>query len=101
MITGEGECMEDLFKLFRLFENNDGNWGNVLCPHCGFEFVHLNHRAYSTLHDDNRQALHIPMYCESGHYWDVVLRERKGELQLTVENMRGMGLIEGFKEGWD
>ena len=75
-------------------EEQERAWGDQLkCPECGFEYVHFlepvikktdNYDAW----DGRGSAIRIPMYCESGHAWEVRYGFHKGYTFVKIENLR-------------
>lgn len=67
------------------FEDQEGN--AVVCPVCGFEYVHLDLDGVKPVdHFGSNGGLKIPMFCEDGHHWDLVLDQHKGLCFMTITN---------------
>lgn len=78
------------------FHNTEGI-PQILCPICKFEYVHFceNGNALYKASDDSSAwrygrggALTIPMSCENGHEWDLVLGHHKGYSFVMIDNER-------------
>jgi len=72
----------------------DDDWGKqVVCPMCGFDYVHFlpaetdhgNDVAGSAWHGRG-MAIRIPMWCEMGHTWTLRLGFHKGYTFAAIEN---------------
>jgi len=65
----------------------DNNTEELACPVCGFQYIHLK----ETRKEDFRGrggCLMIPMYCENGHQWDLAFDAHKGQINISVENIK-------------
>lgn len=65
----------------------------MLCPICKSENTHLEYSAKVTVAEnylvgDRGGGLTIPMWCESGHFWDLVLSHHKGTSFVTTTNFK-------------
>lgn len=77
-----------------LENDNDGSWGeSLLCPVCGFKYVHFTDPPSDfTPNDDYKawegrgSALRIPMWGECGHEFEIRLGFHKGNMYVVVEN---------------
>jgi hypothetical protein len=79
-----------------------GNWKveppQVICPFCGFEYVHIenceyrkgndNHEAHPSIRGD---FVEIKFWCENDHRWFLCFGFHKGYTFAWVENEIGMG----------
>ena len=67
-------------------------WGlKVVCPVCGFGYVHFK-KPVAKKGNDKYEAwdgkgdcIEIEMYCEEGHEWKVVLGAHKGNAFLFID----------------
>lgn len=79
---------------FLMPAKDEGAWGQQLrCPVCGYEFVHFEDP--NIQYSDNCEAwegrgdaIRIPMWCESGHKWELRVGFHKGECFIDTENIR-------------
>jgi len=72
----------------------DDDWGKqIVCPICGFEYVHF--LAAETDYGDDvmgsawqgrGMAVKVPMWCECGHSWTLRLGFHKGQTFVAIEN---------------
>ena len=70
------------------------SWGEqadqLCCPHCGDEYVHFDPSVehvtdgYTCPTDERGSWIDIPMWCESGHHWNIVIAFHKGFTFLHV-----------------
>lgn len=75
------------------FEEVHGN--AVVCPICGFEYVHVDRSGVESVDFYGKGgALLIPMYCENGHRWNLVIDQHKGWCFMTITNPHIISPIE-------
>ncbi len=66
----------------------------VKCPVCGFDYVHIHKPSYQESDDytawlGRGNAVRVPMWCESGHTWELRLGFHKGQTFIAYENIQG------------
>lgn len=73
----------------------------IVCPICGFDYVHFNEPVYKKSGDESGvawegrgDAIVIPMWCESEHEWDLVIGFHKGNTFIHNKNRRGNYSVE-------
>ncbi len=75
-------------------------WGNeIKCPVCNFHCTHIADPVYKKTDnydawDGRGSAIRVPMYCESGHAWEVLFGFHKGSSYIGIENERKMNMDE-------
>ena len=68
-------------------------WENAPCPKCGFGYVHFdNFSKYCDSYDPHccgarNGCLRLPMWCESGHSFDLVITAHKGQTYIFWDNL--------------
>jgi hypothetical protein len=83
-------------------------WGlSVVCPVCGFDYVHpgspeeKNCDDYSAW-DGRGKAVRVPFWCENWHSWTLRFGFHKGNTFLAVENVvRHSHNLPLYLAGWD
>ena len=60
---------------------------NMVCPVCEFEYVHTELPIIDSCVGKNG-CIKIPMYCEDGHPWELVLDSHKGLCGISVRNIK-------------
>lgn len=89
--------MKQIYKLFNpLGEIAPDSWGSQLqCPVCSCEYTHFappilkkndNYEAW----EGRGSAIKIPMYCEFGHEWEIVIGFHKGWCFMGIDNEKKM-----------
>lgn len=74
----------------------------VVCPVCRFEYVHVKTEFITTGKSrwSNRgTATTIPMYCEAGHHWSLIIDQYKGWCWMTITDVYSKEPVEGW--GWE
>jgi hypothetical protein len=70
---------------------NLGDEQVIQCPACGFDYTHA--RGTMDLYDsspgEDRWSFRIPMWCESGHEFDLEVRQHKGQTFVETQNVPG------------
>ena len=90
----------DLFEFYQMFFTTPvgycapKSFGNhLVCPYCGFEYVHFESPVYDSGNDHagsawegRGPAIRIPMYCENYHYWTLRFGFHKGYTFAKIED---------------
>ena len=63
----------------------------MVCPVCGFEYVHLEEVVLKksddyTAWEGRGDALRIPVWCENGHRWILRFGFHKGTVHFMIES---------------
>ena len=76
--------------------DTSGTFGTQIhCPVCNFHCTHII-RPETIITDDYKawegrgSAIRVPMYCESGHAWEVRFGFHKGVTFIAIENEHKM-----------
>ena len=71
------------------------NPGTLLCPICGYDFVHIQNSinidgkdSYAGGRGVRGSVIVIPMWCENDHSWEVDFGFHKGQTYLSVRNIK-------------
>jgi hypothetical protein len=65
----------------------------ILCPICKHEFTHFGYnpsvnKAEDYLVGDRGGGITLPMSCERGHYWELIISHHKGNSFITTINFK-------------
>lgn len=65
----------------------------ILCPVCKDQYTHVGYRPEvnlpeSYLDGHRGGGITIPMSCEHGHHWDVIISHHKGNSYITTTNFK-------------
>ena len=70
-----------------------GRWGDrktriIICPKCHGDYVHTERPTPDASNEFRGDAWRIPMWCEYGHEWELVIGHHKGQSFTRIENIR-------------
>lgn len=65
----------------------------IICPVCKEEYTHFDYspkidRPETYVSEHRGGGITIPMHCEEGHYWDLIISHHKGWSYITTDNFK-------------